>query len=123
MKSKSETRESYETKKVTKTEKYFVLEDIDDLKDPDFLKYLKEETSDGYRYCPDNCSSRYRLTEELEDLIKSKMEVDQRLYLNVGKEILIIDNEDVRDQYGSFGKTTILFDLLPGIETLNYFKK
>ena len=42
MKSKSETRESYETKKVTKTEKYFVLEDIDDLKDPDFPETSQE---------------------------------------------------------------------------------
>lgn len=123
MKSKSETRESYETKKVTKTEKYFVLEEINDLKNPDFLRHLKKETSDGYRYCPDNCSSKYRLTKELESLLKSKMEVDQRLYIDTGKEILIIDNEDVRDQYGSFGKTTLLFDLLPGIETLDYFKK
>ena len=123
MKSHNRTYTRTKSIEVKETEVVYTLETVDDLKDPGFIECIKKYNSDGYQYCPGNCSSEYKLTEDLEKLIKSKMKVDETVYLSLGDEVLVIDNEDVRDSYGSFGVTSLYFSIRPLIKSLDYFKK
>lgn len=122
MKSHNRTYTRTKSIEIKETEVVYTLETVDDLTSPEFIEYVRKVNSDGYRYHP-NDYDPFRLTEDLEKLIESKMKVDETVYVSLGDEVLVIDNEDVRDNYGSFGVTSLYFSIRPLIKSLDYFKK
>lgn len=127
MKQDSYVETSYETIKKEETISVLILESFDDLSDPKFIKELKKLLKE---YSSVNISEdsyhTIRLSKEFEDEIKGKLEVDEEILVKIKDNfILSIVNSDVRDSFGSFGKTVLYFSQfkMPPIYTVEDFKK
>ena len=127
MKQNSYIETRYETIKKEETRSVLVLESFDDLYDPKFIKELKELLKE---YIQVNLSEdsyhTLRLSKEFEDEIKGRLKVDEEILVRISNTfILSILNSDVRDSFGSFGKTVLYFSQfkMPPIYTVEDFKK
>lgn len=127
MKQDSYVETSYETVKKEETISVLVLETFDDLYDPEFIKELKKLLKD---YNSVNISEdsyhTIRLSKEFEKELKGRLKVDERILVKIKDTfILQIVNSDVRDSFGSFGKTVLYFSKfkMPSIYTVEDFKK
>lgn len=127
MKQDSYVETSYETVKREETISVLVLETFDDLYDPKFIKELKKllKEYDSVSLSEDSYHT-LRLSKEFENEIKGKLKVDEGILVRVSDTfILRIVNSDVRDSFGSFGKTVLYFSQfkMPSIYTVEDFKK
>lgn len=124
MKQDSYVETSFETVKKEETISVLILEKFDDLYDPKFIKELKKLLKEY-----DSVSFSYhtlRLSKEFEDEIKGRLNVDEEILVRISNTfILSIINSDVRDSFGSFGKTVLYFSQfkMPPIYTVEDFKK
>lgn len=127
MKQDSYVETSYETIKKEETIKVLVLESFDDLYDPEFIKELKKllkEYSSVSIY--EDSYHTIRLSKEFEKELKGRLKVDEIILVKIKDTfILRIVNSDVRDSFGSFGKTVLYFSQykMPPIYTLEEFKQ
>ena len=127
MKQDSYVETSYETIKKEETIKVLVLESFDDLYDPEFIKELKKLLKDYSSVSiSEDSYHTIRLSKEFEDEIKGRLKVDEEILVRISNTfILSILNSDVRDSFGSFGKTVLYFSQfkMPPIYTVEDFKK
>lgn len=126
MKQNSYIETSYETIKKENTVSVLVLESFEDLYDTNFIKELKKLLKE-YRSVSISEDSYHtiRLSKEFEKEIKARIEVDHEILIRINdKFILSIVNSDVRDSFGSFGKTVLYFSefKMPKINTVEEFK-
>ena len=126
MKQNSYIETSYETIKKENTVSVLVLESFDDLYDQRFIKELKKLLKE-YRSVSISEDSYHtlRLSEEFEREIKARIEVYHEILIRINdKFILSIINSDVRDSFGSFGKSILQFSeyKMPKIFTVEEFK-
>lgn len=127
MKQNSYIETTYETIKKENTVSVLVLESFDDLCDPRFIKELKKllKEFDSVSLSEDSYHN-LRLSKEFEKEIKSKLKVDEEILVKINDTfILQIVNSDVRDSFGSFGKTVLYFSQfkIPPIYTVEDFKE
>lgn len=127
MKQDSYVETSYETIKKEETIKVLVLESFDDLYDPEFIKELKKLLKEYSSVSiSEDSYHTIRLSKEFEDEIKGRLKVDEEILVRISNTfILSILNSDVRDSFGSFGKTVLYFSQfkMPPIYTVEDFKK
>ena len=127
MKQDSYVETSYETIKKEETIKVFVLESFDDLYDPEFIKELKKLLKEYSSVSiSEDSYHTIRLSKEFEKELKGRLKVDEIILVKIKDTfILRIVNSDVRDSFGSFGKTVLYFSQykMPPIYTLEDFKK
>lgn len=127
MKQDSYVETSYETIKKEETIKVLVLESFDDLYDPEFIKELKKLLKEYSSVSiSEDSYHTIRLSKEFEDEIKGILKVDEEILVRISNTfILSILNSDVRDSFGSFGKTVLYFSQfkMPPIYTVEDFKK
>lgn len=127
MKQDSYVETSYETIKKEETIKVLVLESFDDLYDPEFIKELKKLLKEYSSVSiSEDSYHTIRLSKEFEKEIKSKLKVDEEILVKINDTfILQIVNSDVRDSFGSFGKTVLYFSQfkIPPIYTVEDFKE
>lgn len=127
MKQDSYVETSYETVKKEETISVLILESFDDLYDPKFIKELKKllKEFDSVSLSEDSYHT-IRLSKEFEKELKGRLKVDESILVKIKDTfILRIVNSDVRDSFGSFGKTVLYFSQfnMPPIYTLEDFKK
>lgn len=127
MKQDSYVETSYETVKKEETISVLVLESFDDLYDSKFIKELKKllKEYDSVSLSEDSYHT-LRLSKEFEEEIKGRLKVDEEILVKISNTfVLSILNSDVRDSFGSFGKTVLYFSefKMPPIYTLEDFKK
>lgn len=127
MKQDSYVETSYETVKKEETLSVLVLETFDDLSDPKFIKELKKLLKEYSSVSiSEDSYHTIRLSKEFEKEIKGKLEVDEGIIVKIKDTfILQIVNSDVRDSFGSFGKTVLYFSQfkMPPIYTVEEFKQ
>lgn len=127
MKQDSYVETSYETVKKEETIKVLVLESFDDLYDPEFIKELKKLLKEYSSVSiSEDSYHTIRLSKEFEYEIKGRLKVDEEILVRISNTfILSILNSDVRDSFGSFGKTVLYFSQfkMPPIYTVEDFKK
>lgn len=127
MKQDSYVETSYETVKKEDTIKVLVLESFDDLYDPRFIKELKKLLKEYNSVSlSEDSYHTLRLSKEFEKEIKGRLKVDEEILVRISNTfILSILNSDVRDSFGSFGKTVLYFSQfkMPPIYTVEDFKK
>lgn len=127
MKQDSYVETSYETIKKEETIKVLVLESFDDLYDPEFIKELKKLLKEYSSVSiSEDSYHTIRLSKEFEKELKGRLKVDESILVKIKDTfILRIVNSDVRDSFGSFGKTVLYFSQykMPPIYTLEDFKK
>ena len=127
MKQNSYIETSYETIKKENTVSVLVLESFDDLYDPEFIKELKKLLKEYSSVSiSEDSYHTIRLSKEFEDEIKGRLKVDEEILVRISNTfILSILNSDVRDSFGSFGKTVLYFSQfkMPPIYTVEDFKK
>ena len=127
MKQDSYVETSYETIKKEETIKVLVLESFDDLYDPEFIKELKKLLKEYSSVSiSEDSYHTVRLSKEFEKELKGRLRVDEIILVKIKDTfILRIVNSDVRDSFGSFGKTVLYFSQykMPPIYTLEEFKQ
>lgn len=127
MKQDSYVETSYETIKKEETIKVLVLESFDDLYDPEFIKELKKLLKEYSSVSiSEDSYHTIRLSKEFEKELKGRLKVDEIILVKIKDTfILRIVNSDVRDSFGSFGKTVLYFSQykMPPIYTLEEFKQ
>lgn len=126
MKQNSYIETTYETVKKENTVSVLVLESFEDLYDTNFIKELRKLLKE-YKSVSISEDSYHtlRLSEDFEKEIKARIEVDHEILIRINdKFILSIVNSDVRDSFGSFGKTVLYFSefKMPKINTVEEFK-
>lgn len=127
MKQDSYIETSYETVKKEETRSVLVLESFDDLYDTKFIKELKKLLKEYHSVSlSEDSYHTLRISKEFEDEIKGRLKVDEEILVRISNTfILSILNSDVRDSFGSFGKTVLYFSQfkMPPIYTVEDFKK
>ena len=127
MKQDSYVETSYETVKKEETISVLVLETFDDLYDPKFIKELKKLLKEYASVSLSKDSYHtLRLSKEFEEEIKGRLKVDEEILVRISNTfILSILNSDVRDSFGSFGKTVLYFSeyKLPKIYAVEDFQE
>lgn len=127
MKQDSYVETSYETIKKEETIKVLALESFDDLYDPEFIKELKKLLKEYSSVSiSEDSYHTIRLSKEFEKELKGRLKVDEIILVKIKDTfILRIVNSDVRDSFGSFGKTVLYFSQykMPPIYTLEEFKQ
>lgn len=127
MKQDSYVETSYETVKKEETRSVLVLESFDDLYDTKFIKELKKLLKEYHSVSlSEDSYHTLRISKEFEDEIKGRLKVDEEILVRISNTfILSILNSDVRDSFGSFGKTVLYFSQfkMPPIYTVEDFKK
>lgn len=126
MKQNSYIETTYETVKKENTVSVLVLESFEDLYDTNFIKELRKLLKE-YKSVSISEDSYHtlRLSEDFEKEIKARIEVDPEILIRINdKFILSIVNSDVRDSFGSFGKTVLYFSefKMPKINTVEEFR-
>lgn len=126
MKQDSYVETTYETIKKENTVSVLVLESFDDLYNTNFIKELKKLLKEYSSVSiSEDSYHTLRLSEDFEKEIKARIEVDHEILIRINdKFILSIVNSDVRDSFGSFGKTVLYFSefKMPKINTVEEFK-
>lgn len=127
MKQDSYAETSYETVKKEETISVLVLETFDDLYDPKFIKELKKLLKEYASVSlSEDSYHTLRLSKEFEEEIKGRLKVDEEILVRISNTfILSILNSDVRDSFGSFGKTVLYFSeyKLPKIYAVEDFQE
>ena len=75
--------------------------------DKDFIEALRKEKS----VCVSHRGTSYiRLSKEFEKSVTGRMKVDEAVLIRISDDfVLKIYNSDVRDEFGSFGYTSVYF--------------
>lgn len=121
MKKNTIIESEYETIRKEKTKEIIILESFGDLYDGDFIEALRKEKSVCVSY---KGISYIRLSKEFEEEITGRMKVDESVLIRLKDNfILNIHNSDVKDEFGSFGYTSVHFSEYkqPEVLSLNAF--
>lgn len=123
MKISTELREVTKTTRVKESFEYMVLETVDDLESTDFHLRLREASRAGIEFRHD-IPTRVRLSPELDNLLKSKMELDQELYIRLSNGLIFIRHEEVDPFKSNSGspKSQIHMWFIEESVNLDYFR-
>lgn len=122
MKSEFEIKKKSKTIEVEEKVEIHILETIDDLSSPDFIKYIRKKTSKKGLFELDSYSNRYRLSKDLMTSLKSKVDFHDPTYIGIGSDVLKITKDEFCDEYSGMFSSSLYFSLISGVKTLNQFK-